>query len=248
MLRIIGSPNLWYFSQMTQFGSPGAPTPSVGTKFESDGGARFFPGNSIVSNLAQQSTQHELLCRMQDDAKRESFGESLTFLPPSSFHMTLFDLVCDQIRQPEHWSSKIGLDAPLSEVDAQLARWLEPLSFPQRLSMKVDCVGRLEIGLHVLLEPIDNEVERELRNFREGISRTTGIRHPDHETYPFHITLAYMLRYLTVTQQRDLQRFVSRWDATLAESFGVLDLEPAQLVFFDDMLAFPSERGGGRLA
>jgi len=216
----------------------------MGTKFHADGSARPFPGSSIVCAIDPGAPQFELLHGIQQEAKRESFGESLAFLPPSSFHMTVFDLVCDQVRRPEHWSSRIALDTPLNEVDAELSRLLEPLSFPKDISMKASVVGRLDIGLHVLLEPAEQELAKELESFRDAVSRATGIRPPAHETYPFHVTLAYRLRYLSAEQERDLHRFTQRMDASLVETFGILELEPARLVFFEDMFAFPTQRGG----
>ena len=117
------------------------PTAMVGVKFHADGSARSFPGSSIVSMVPPDSRLYRELCWIRERCREEPFAKKLAFLPPSSFHMTLVDLVCDQVRVPEHWSASIPLGCPLDEVDRRLASALEGLAWPAAPRVRVTGTG-----------------------------------------------------------------------------------------------------------
>ncbi len=216
-------------------------TAAVGTKFFADGSVRAFPGNSIVSEVKKETKQHPLLKTIQDELMSASFGSAFTCLPPSSYHMTIFDLVCDQVRQKENWSSLIPLDLPLPEVDKKLEELVAPLEKPTPLNMVFDHF-ELEKTIGTILVPADEATKAALSSYREKVSSATGIRHPNHETYFFHISLAYILRKLSANEERALKEWVITVDHRLEKNFGTLELPPPELVFFPHMHSFPTER------
>ncbi len=65
-----------------------------------------------------------------------------------------------------------------------------------------------------------------------------GYRHPDHETYSFHITFAYLLERFSdgaiLTWQKALEEIVEE----LREAAPVIELEPPAFCSFDDMNHF----------
>ena len=91
--------------------------PAVGNKFYEDGTVRQFPGNTIICFADPQSQAFQEAEWAQQQLLRESYADKFAILPPSSFHMTVLDLICDQVRETEKWSSHLSLDAPLEEVD-----------------------------------------------------------------------------------------------------------------------------------
>lgn len=219
--------------------------PAVGCKYDADGAVRSFPGSSIVSMLDPAASQVPLLAGVQESCQAEPFGDLFAYLPVPSFHMTAFDLVCDQVRVADHWSRNLPLDASLEETDVVLAQRLEDVAdWPDRLVMRYDRLGPVQTTAHVQVEPADRDTADALARFRGEVARVTGIRHPNHDHYCFHVSLAYLLVDLEPAEQRAWDRFSHRIDEELRRSFGSLILPSPRLVFFDTMHAFPERRGG----
>ena len=214
-------------------------TPSVGTKYHADGTVRRFPGCSIVCRLSPLMPQYARLEWVQTYSRDEFFAKKLAYLPPDSFHMTVFDLVCDQRRVPENWSDSIPLDTPLEEVEATICTALESLEFPtRRFNMKFGGLGPFHTTLHVLLDPADWATRKALASFREEISRVTGMRHPTHDDYRFHVSLAYLLRPLSKQDKSDYLSYTAEIGARLEAVFSTLRLGQPELVLFEDMHDF----------
>lgn len=214
-------------------------TPSVGTKFHADGAVRRFPGCSIVCRLSPLMPQFARLEWVQAYSRDEFFAKKLAFLPPDSFHMTVFDLICDQRRVPENWSEMIPLDAPLNEVESTITLALESLEFPRRrLRMRFGGLGPFHTTLHVLLDPADWATRKALAGLREEISRVTGVRHPTHDGYRFHVSLAYLLQPLSTQDKSDFLSYTAEIESRLEAVFSTLRLGQPELVLFEDMHDF----------
>ncbi|MCB9136300.1 MAG: DUF1868 domain-containing protein [Anaerolineales bacterium] len=216
-------------------------TPSVGQKFNPDGSAKAFPGNTVICHVPQDSATFELLLRVRRDAEAQPWGRKYSFLPPSSYHMTVFDGVCDQVRKPENWTSKLPLDASLEQVDDVLRTAWPNVPKPAGFSMQYRSFYAHDyIGMFI--QPTTLEVERELRGFRDQLSAAFGIRHPNHAEYTFHITLAYGIEVLTETEDALVTEFEAQMHRDLQNNFGVLRLNTPELTFFADMACFAPVR------
>lgn len=212
-------------------------------KFNPDGTVRTFPGCSIVTHLTPNTPVHLGLRQVQARLTASPVGRCFTPLPPSSFHMTVMDLVCDQVREPAYWSRQIPLDAPLAVVDARLALHVAKVQpAPGPLHMRIDRLGPPDVTVHVLVEPADSETRQALGRYRQAISRATGVRHPNHETYGFHISLAYRIAEMSEAEQRAYETFAAQTHAQLGSTVDRLTLDAPDLVFFDDMFSFPRQR------
>ena len=178
----------------------------------------------------------------QQRCRREVFWAAFAYLPPASFHMTVFDLLCDQVRVEGCWSSAIALDAPLERTDELLAEMLERVVWPGAPRMRVTGLGQLggDHTLHLRLEPADETTAESLWTFREAVSRATGIRHPGHATYFFHVSLAYPLRELGEAEGRAYRRFEAEMNVRLSERLGAVELGEPCLARFEDMFEFTS--------
>ena len=52
---------------------------------------------------------------------QSNLSSVITLLPPSSWYITVFEGVCDEVRKPGFWPSDLAVDAPLEDCDALLA-------------------------------------------------------------------------------------------------------------------------------
>jgi hypothetical protein len=155
--------------------------------------------------------------------------------------MTVFSLICDQRRDPAEWSSHLAIDAPLVETDRFFIEALAPLSAPPGFRMIMNFIGGW--GMSFVLSPADENTFFRLRTYRNQLSRASGVRYPDHDTYIFHMTLAYLLIMLTPDEaEHYLAWRTARGDA-LRDQIGVFETGAPLLTFFEDMFAFvPTEQ------
>jgi len=171
-------------------------------------------------------------------------GHAFALLPPDSFHMTIFDLVCHEVREPDRWSSELPLDAPLEQVDRFMAERLRQVRWPAPPRMRVTGLGALggDHTLRLLLEPVCGEQAAVLEAFREEASRATGVRHPAHDSYAFHLSLAYPLVIFSGQQRKTYRRFEQEVTPRLRQRLGQVGLAAPYLALFQDMFAFPRTR------
>ena len=94
---------------------------TVGTKFNADGSVIRFPGNTVISKVTPDMPVFSHISEIRDFLK-ENDGGCVAYLPDESWHMTVIEGLCDQVRDPAHWSSKLKNDAKLSEADTFLSR------------------------------------------------------------------------------------------------------------------------------
>lgn len=215
-------------------------TKHVGTKFYADGKVRTFPGNSIICRLEEHHELRQELAWVQQQFKNLPFAYKYGFLPPESFHMTVFELVCDQVRKPEYWSKYLPLDAPLEKTDVFFREQLSELKFSTDFTMEFAEL-RVGGGISVALVP-DHKTKSEIRAFRDELAHLTGIRQPNHAGYVFHITLAYNLILLDQDEREEVNRLGSQLDTRLRESIAVVEPDLPRLVYFEDMFSFPLKR------
>ncbi len=71
----------------------------IGHKFEPDGSVRSFPGHGIMCHLPSHDAMYHALQQFRDDLQQQDFASSLVLLPPSVWHMTVYEGVSDQIRK-----------------------------------------------------------------------------------------------------------------------------------------------------
>lgn len=212
-------------------------TSAVGTKFHEDGSLRYFPGNTIVSHTEGIEPLHSELIWVQEQYKQLPFASKLSFLPPSSFHMTFFELLCDQVRKPEFWSSKLPLGAPLEETDRFFEELLKDFPFPDQIQMFVN-----DLHLTTLrLQPVTLEHEAMLRAKRDELAELTGIRQPNHDRYGFHITLCYNIIKLTEEEKAQFEEFRTRLLPEVQRRIGTFTLGRPEYVVFADMGEFRAD-------
>lgn len=204
---------------------------SVGTKFYQDGSVRPFPGLTVVCMLPTTAPQHAQLLMLQRALAAQPWGRHFALLPPGSLHMTVFDLVCDQLRDSARWTSLAPLAAPLSEVRSLFAERVPPVISDQPLRMRLATLTDWQVTAKAVLEPADDATATLLGAQREALSLASGVRHLGHDTYRFHISLAYCLHD---PPAEEVDAFLGSYQLDL----GTIALPPPQLVSFPDMGRF----------
>lgn len=212
-------------------------TREVGRKFYADGTPRIFAGNTIICMVDPASPIGQAAAAFQQSIGGLPFGAKFAMLPPSSFHMTVMELLCDETRLPERWSPQLDLAAPLAETDAFFLARVPAVPAPDRLVMRAEGVAHRQ-GLMVMLQPADDAVATAIWGYRAAIAAATGVRFPDHDAYRFHISLAYRLVELEPAEEQALADHCASWAARLCAAGAAISLPAPALTFFDDMFRF----------
>lgn len=215
---------------MTQY------THHVGEKFHEDGSVRQYPGSTVICFADPDSALYQAGITVQDALSAQPFGHKFALLPPSSFHMTVFSLILDARRVLPLWSVFLPVDTPLKQMDQFFIERVAAVDPPDNFRMCLTYIGGK--GLSFRLSPADEGTYEALRDYRGRISEVTGVRYPDHDTYEFHLTLAYNLIVLTDDENRAFAEWKLKLGEALRCEVGVFDTGAPQLTFFDDMFAF----------
>lgn len=215
--------------------------PDVGHKFHADGSVRHFPGNTIICFADPVGQAYQDAAWVQHELLKTSYNHKFAMLPPSSFHMTVFDLLCDDVRSPDKWSSKLALDATLIETDEFFINAIQHIPAPDNFRMTFQHLNLGTNGLSLYLKPIDDAMNQLIRGYRDQLADATGVRQPNHDAYAFHLSLAYRILQTTDEEEAQLIELADRINARLSDSFGVFDTGQPTLTFFDDMFAFLPE-------
>jgi hypothetical protein len=208
----------------------------VGEKFNEDGSVRPYPGVTIICFAQASDALYQAGVQVQAGLQQQPYGHKFALLPPPSFHMTVFSLILDAQRDPSYWSPSLPLDAPLAQADAFFEARVAAVPPPAGLRMCLTYIGGR--GLSFRLSPADEHTYDALRAYRAHIAQATGVRHPDHDTYEFHLTLAYNLQVLTHEENQAFGRWRTAQGEALRCAVGIFAPLPPVLTFFDDMFRF----------
>lgn len=212
----------------------------VGEKFHADGSVRSYPGNTIICfiDFERHKVVYERSLWVQNELQKMPWRQKFTLLPPSSFHMTVMDLLVDQVRTPVRWSSKIPLSATLEEADAFFLRTVPTVPTPERLRMRFTGIRKPAM---IELEPADKGTEAAIWAYRNQIAEVTGVRTPEHELYKFHVSTAYPIVHLTPEEESEYETMLNRLGQIIREADEIYETERPQLTFFDNMFRFVPE-------
>ncbi|MEM1266252.1 MAG: DUF1868 domain-containing protein [Pseudomonadota bacterium] len=217
----------------------------IGRKFTPDGQALSCPGITTLAHVPKDSGAHAALVEAQAALAAAPGADAFTFLPPESFHMTLFDGVIDYRRTEGEWIVDLPLDAEMAEVrDAARQRLRRLTTVPREVRVRPTGIFG---GFSVEMTGADTGEEARLRRGRDAISAALGLRRPDHDAYPFHITLGYLLRWLAPVEIEEVIARSQTAAETLIARAPVFTLGPFELCAFEDMRHFaPMMRLGDR--
>ncbi len=212
-------------------------TKVIGEKFHKNGSVRTFPGNTVISKIPDDLPIYAGLVEAQKRLKAIDTSGKYAFLPPSSLHMTVMEGLCDQVRIPERWSQKLDLHKAWGDVNQFMFDCFSRMSPPHSLTMRIAGFSFSRWPV-LVLEPANPTTAHSLQDFREQFSLETGIRFPNHETYTYHISLAYNLIVLTDDDERLFRKTQQELYHALSATYPIIELAPPRLTYFENMFRF----------
>jgi hypothetical protein len=215
----------------------GYPVPGAEHKFDHNGKPLPFPGCSIISKIPLKSDLFHEIKLLQLKYKDLSPEKAYTYLPATSFHMTLFDCCNVNTVNTPYWPKKIVEDNNYTKIAYLLSKRIKKYIFPDRFDLKLK---KLFGGYSIILEGNTNKDEKIIRGCRNKLSDLLGIRFENHDTYTFHITLAYILRKLKGDEIEKLIKTNSRLREMFVKNFPIIRIEKPVLCTFENMYEFKS--------
>lgn len=206
--------------------------PDTGEKFTTSGEVQRWPGHTFVCHVPPQSAAYQGLMLLQERLKCSPFARLLTFLPAPSFHMTVFQGYSPGT-ETKAWFPP-DLAAADGQAHAQMIARLQGLTFAPFRIKPVGLFG----GFGLTVEGADPKAEAALRAARVALREATGIQPPDFDDYVFHITLAYLVAWLTPETAADLVAFSDQIYADFAAAHPSIPLGPCDFCGFQSMHHF----------
>jgi hypothetical protein len=206
---------------------------AVGQKFSADGQVLPFPGNTLICHIPQGAA-FDALVVAQNRLRALPDGEAFAWLPPSSFHMTVFEGVVTAERTPADWPQGVPPGMPLAEVTELFLSRLHGVALPRFAIRPMAIFGGFSVSV---LGATDADTAS-LWHARRTLQDVTDIVRPDFAAYQFHITLGYPLRWLDNAAAQRTVRAATEIAADLAVAMGVLQLGPVEFCTFADMHRF----------
>ncbi|TPI38335.1 DUF1868 domain-containing protein [Mesorhizobium sp. B3-1-6] len=206
----------------------------LGTRYDTSGNFLLEPGNTVVSHLVGGSTSEAAIIEVRERMLAMPDADRLAFTPISSLHMTLFQGIIEYRRRLPYWPSDVALDTGIDDMTRLYLGRLQ--GFEGHGPFKVKIVEVVPTGLTVA--GATEEDRRVLKAWRDALSVPFGYRHPDHETYAFHITFAYQIRRLADERAAAWQHLFDDCLSFLEREAPVIELRPPAFCSFKDMKHF----------
>jgi hypothetical protein len=151
--------------------------------------------------------------------------------------MTIFEGVCDQRRKPEVWPKDLPLDAPLASCHDLFRDKLSKFDLGIQTPLRLAVTGLVmsPSGIRLDLAPIDAAEEKRLRGLRDRLSGLLQIRARGHDTYVFHLALAYRFLPIGREDEEALLALLQECHMAILHDF---ELDVPEFCHFDDMFAF----------
>ena len=215
-------------------GSNPAPPVHLGTRYDASGNFLPEPGNTAVSHLVKDSPSEAAIIEVRERMLAMPDADRLAFTPISSLHMTLFQGIIEYRRRLPYWPSDVPLD---TGIDDMTRLYLERLQgFEGRGAFNIRVVEVVPTGLTVA--GATQEDRQILKAWRDALSVPFGYRHPDHDTYVFHITFAYQIRRLADERAAAWQELFDDCLSFLEREAPVIELKAPAFCSFGDMKHF----------
>lgn len=212
-------------------------------KFNLDGSPRTFAGNTVICHLPQQTQFRDAVVALGDALRSSSFGNKLAVLPGDSYHATILGGPNDQDRSRYGWPSDIPISAPITEcnrvIDERIARFRMHADLPIcfRLDKEKTLAPQRPCGLQLV--PADANEKLKIRTLRDRLAdEVFRYRAADHDTFGFHISLAYQMRDLTTTEIREYQDLLMQHLPGIVAAAPIIELGIPEFCTFENMYRF----------
>ncbi|MBH2846244.1 DUF1868 domain-containing protein [Serratia marcescens] len=214
------------------------PAGIVGGKFSRNGIALPFPGNTVLCHingtpLYRRLRQFYLLMK-----ESPLNGELYTLLPTESYHITLFDGVCRKKYGTLYWPVSFYKGGTIDDCTEYCREKL--ISSGIISPEKSFTISGIKDSMNTIALTVEPEVwcAGNLRKFRDRLAEIMEIRRTNHDSYTFHITLAYFLRYPDEKEMQHIRNLLLSFTGNLSEQEKSLKLDDAEFCRFCDMTEF----------
>ena len=215
----------------------GFPLKEAESKFDNSGKPLPFPGCSIICKIPIKSDLFYEIKLLQSKYKEFNPDQAYTYLPHTSFHMTLFDCCNINTLNTQYWPDNITKDNNYKIISNLLSKRIKDLKFPEKFNLKLK---KLFGGYSMILEGNTKKDEKIIRDYRNKLSTLLGIRFENHETYSFHITLAYILRKLKDDEIKKLIIYNSKLLEEFVKKIPIIQIKKPELCTFENMYEYKS--------
>lgn len=214
----------------------------IPSKFSPNGVLQRFPGNTLLCHLPPASPlQPGLNAVYASLSSHPVLSKLIHLLPKDSWHMTVLDGVHgDQVttrKRPPGFEGR-----PLEEVTQdfslklrQLGLELDNEGLAPPYKMKIRGFDRAKVGIGLEVEGATAEEEKRIRLLRDRLADALGLRRPNHDTYGFHITMAYLMRYIEGKNRKMLNAL---FEKHLSEVQLEFELGAVEFCTYENMYAF----------
>jgi hypothetical protein len=221
------------------------PTRDASLKFNPDGTVKPFAGNTVICHIPQQCRFRDGTVALHDALVKSSFAHKLGILPTESNHMTIYPGANDQDRSVSSWPGGVPLDAAIEQCGSIVKARMEAARFPGPfpLRVRVDVPRTLHYGRASTLRMTgaDAASEHALRSLRDRIAEVYQYRAPDHDTYGFHVTIAYTMADFSKAEVAEYRAILQQAVEQIAAATPVLELGLPEYCTFRDMYRFDPE-------
>jgi len=197
----------------------------------------------VICHLPQQSRVQDAIAALGDALRSSSFAGKLAVLPSDSYHATILGGPNDQDRQRYGWPSDIPINAPMADcnriIGERIAQFRTHTDLPLRfrLDSKKTLAPQRPCGLQLV--PADDNEEHKIRTLRDRMSdEVFQYRTSDHDTFGFHIGMAYQMRELTAAERREYQGILVQGLPAIIAAAPVMELGVPEFCTFENMYRF----------
>lgn len=212
-----------------------SPDGVVKGKFKRDGSALAFEGNTVICHITSSAIYNKIIAFAEHLAAYNEKKDLYALLPPSSYHITLFDGACKKNEKEWYWPKDLPLTVSLSNCNEYIAEKIREKNVKSRkMSFQVKGVKSFINTLAITVHPTDESIH----SLRNELANAIGIRRENHDSYVFHITLAYFLRKPSEEEQIWLAKSFEEFIASLTSAEKNIPVGLAEFCSFEDMTAF----------
>jgi hypothetical protein len=193
--------------------------------------------------LLQQTRFRDTVVAFGDALRSSSFGNKLAVLPSDSYHVTILGGPNDQDRRKYGWPSDIPISAPIAEcnrvIGERIARFRMHTVLPIRFCLDKEKTLAPQRPSGLQLVPADANEKLKIRTLRDRMAdEVFRYRAADHDTFGFHISLAYQMRGLAAVERREYQSILMQHLPAIVAAAPVIEFGSPEFCTFENMYRF----------